>query len=236
MLELIQEYWQPLIFSDGIRLTGVAMTLWLLVSSLILGGILAIPLALARVSDNPTFRLPVRLYTYVFCGTPLYIQLLVCYSGIYSLSFIREDYLLSSFFRSGLNCAILAFTLNTAAYTTEILAGAIKNIPEGETEAAKAYGLTGWRLYCFAILPSAFRRALPYYSNEVILLLHATTIAFAATVPELMKITRDINGQTYMTFHAFGIAAFLYALMSFSIVYMFRRAERKWLEFLGKNS
>lgn len=234
MFELIQEYWRPLIFSDGIRVTGVAMTLWLLVASLILGGALSIPLALARVSKHSMLRVPVRVYTYIFCGTPLYIQLLIFYSGMYSLSFVREHDFLNAFFRNGLNCAILAFALNTAAYTTEILAGAIKNIPEGEVEAARAYGLMGWRFYCFAILPAAMRRALPYYSNEVILLLHATTIAFAATVPELLKITRDVNAQTYMTFQAFGIAALLYAFMSFTIVYFFSRAERRFLRFLGK--
>lgn len=233
MFDLIQEYWRPLIYSDGIRVTGVAITLWLLIASLMLGGALSIPLALARASGCSMLRVPVRVFTYIFCGTPLYIQLLIFYSGIYSFAFVREHDLLSSFFRNGLNCAILAFALNTAAYTTEILAGAIKNIPEGEVEAARAYGLMGWRFYCFAILPSAFRRALPYYSNEVILLLHATTIAFAATVPELLKITRDVNAQTYMTFQAFGIAALLYALMSFSIVFLFSRAERKFLKFLG---
>lgn len=236
MLELIQEYWKPLLFSDGIRTTGIAMTLWLLVTSLILGGLLAVPLAIARASSNRAVQFPVRIFTYIFCGTPLYIQLLICYSGIYSLSFVQEDQLLNSFFRNGLNCAILAFTLNTAAYTTEILAGAIRNIPEGELEASRSYGLSGLRLYAYAILPSAFRRALPYYSNEVILLLHATTIAFAATVPDLMKITRDINGQTYMTFQSFGIAALLYSTMSFVIVYLFRQAERRWLAFMETTS
>lgn len=232
MIELFQEYWRPLMFSDGIRVTGLAMTLWLLVASLLFGGALAIPLAVARASRNIIYRAPVRCFTYVFCGTPLFIQLLVFYSGFYGLDFVRSDEWLSAFFKNGLNCAVLAFSLNTAAYTVEILAGAIKNVPEGEVEAARSYGLSEWRVLCFVVLPAAFRRALPYYSNEVILLLHATSIAFAATVPELMKITRDINGQTLMTFQAFGAAALLYALVSMVFVVTFRQAERKWLAFL----
>jgi histidine transport system permease protein len=80
---------------------------------------------------------PVRLYTYVFRGTPLYVQLLLMYTGMYSLEFVRSHSLLDAFFRSGFNCAILAFALNTCAYTTEIFAGAIRAIPHGEVEAAR---------------------------------------------------------------------------------------------------
>ncbi|ONY15026.1 amino acid ABC transporter permease, partial [Burkholderia cenocepacia] len=82
------------------------------------------------------------------------------------------------------------------------------------------------------ILPSALRRALPLYSNEVILMLHATTVAFTATVPDILKIARDVNSATYMSFHAFGIAALLYLVISFTLVWLFRQAERRWLAYL----
>lgn len=119
MIELFQEYWQPLLYSDGVKLTGLAMTLWLLVLSLLIGAALAIPLAVGRTSERPIIRRAVRSFTYIFCGTPLYIQLLICYSGFYSLEVVRSNDVLSMFFKNGLNCAILAFSLNTAAYTTE---------------------------------------------------------------------------------------------------------------------
>ncbi|MBC3486456.1 histidine ABC transporter permease HisM [Pseudomonas sp. SWRI50] len=232
MIELFQAYWQPLLYTDGVKLTGLAMTLWLLVASLLIGALLALPLAVARTAGGRWMRTAVRSFTYVFCGTPLYIQLLICYSGLYGLDVIKSSEVLRVFFKNGLNCAILAFALNSAAYTTEILAGAMRTLPPGEIEAARAYGLPAWKVQCFVIVPAALRRALPYYSNEVILLLHATSIAFAATVPELMKVTRDINGQTYMTFQVFAVAALLYAVVSLVIVWMFRRAEIKWLRFL----
>ncbi|KAK44673.1 polar amino acid ABC transporter inner membrane subunit [Caballeronia turbans] len=232
MIEIIQEYWKNYLFTDGYRITGLAITMWLLVISIGLGFCLSVPLAVARVSKNKLLSRSVWLYTYVFRGTPLYVQLLLCYTGLYSLQVVRDHMLLAEFFRSGMNCTLLAFTLNTCAYTTEIFAGAIKATPYGEIEAARAYGMSGFTLYRRVILPSALRRALPYYSNEVILMLHATTVAFTATVPDILKIARDVNSATYQSFEAFGIAALLYLCISFALVWLFRRAEYRWLAYL----
>ncbi|MBR8185482.1 ABC transporter permease [Burkholderia ambifaria] len=232
MIELIQEYWRNYLYTDGFRITGVAITLWLLVVSIGLGFCLSVPLAVARVSKRKWLSRAVWLYTYVFRGTPLYVQLLLCYTGLYSLQFIRGTPLLDSFFRDGMRCTLLAFTLNTCAYTTEIFAGAIKATSYGEIEAARAYGMSTFTMYRRVILPSALRRALPLYSNEVILMLHATTVAFTATVPDILKIARDVNSATYMSFHAFGIAALLYLVISFMLVWLFRQAERRWLAYL----
>ncbi|WPP44036.1 ABC transporter permease [Pseudomonas sp. AN-1] len=233
MIELLQQYGLAFLWNDGYNLSGLAMTLWLLVASIGLGFVLALPLAIARVSRNRLLRWPVQFYTWLFRGTPLYIQLLICYTGLYSLEAVRSQPLLDAFFREAINCTILAFALNTCAYTVEIFAGAIRNIPHGEIEAARAYGLTGWRLYLHLIIPSALRRALPYYGNEVILMLHATSLAFTATVPDILKVARDANAATFMTFQAFGIAALLYMLLSFLLVGLFRLAERHWMTFLG---
>jgi histidine transport system permease protein len=205
----------------------------LLVASIVMGFFLSLPLAILRVSRLGLLRWPVQLFTYVFRGTPLYIQLLICYSGIYGIAVVRSQPLLEAFFRDAMNCTLLAFTLNTCAYTVEIFAGAIRSIPYGEIEAAHAYGLSGWRLYLRLILPSALRRALPYYSNEVILMLHATSVAFTATIPDILKIARDANAATFMTFQAFGIAGLLYLALSFGLVGAFRLAEKRWLSFLG---
>lgn len=232
MIELLQTYGRSLLWSDGYHFTGVAVTLWLLVVSIAIGFCLSIPLAMARVSRQRRYRWPVWLFSYVFRGTPLYVQLLVFYTGVYTLEFVRSTDFLNWFFRSGYNCTLLALVLNTCAYTTEIFAGAIRDTAYGEVEAARAYGFSGWKLYRTIILPSALRRALPAYSNEVILMLHATSLAFSATVPDLLKIARDINAETYLSFHAFGIAAVLYLLISFLLVALFRQAERRWLKHL----
>ena len=126
------------------------------------------------------------------------------------------------------------FTLNTCAYTTELLAGAIQATPRGEVEAARSLGLAGISLYARIILPSALRRALPAYSNEVILMLHATSLASAATVPDILKVARDANADYYQPFVAFGIAALLYASLCITLIWLFRKAERKWLMHLSR--
>ncbi|MDR9878881.1 ABC transporter permease [Pseudomonas allii] len=232
MIELFQQYGLAYLFSDGAGLSGVAMTLWLFIVSVVFGFVLSIPLALARVSEHFWLRWPVEVYTYLFRGTPLYIQLLICYTGLYSLEVVQDNALLNQFFRNALNCTLLAFVLNTCAYTVEIFAGAIRNIPHGEIEAARAYGLHGWRLNLFVVVPAALRRALPAYSNEMILMLHATSLAFTATVADILKVARDANAETFLTFQAFGIAALLYMLLSFALVGLFRLAERRWMRFL----
>lgn len=229
MIEILQQYGMSLLYSDGYRFTGLAITLWLLISSVAIGGLLAVPMAVGRVSSNKFIRYPIWLYTYVFRGTPLYVQLLVFYSGMYSLEIVRGTDFLNAFFRSGLNCTILALTLNTCAYTTEIFAGAIRSVPHGEIEAANAYGFSRFKLYTCIILPSALRTALPAYSNEVILMLHSTALAFTATVPDVLKIARDINSATYQPFYAFGIAAVIYLCVSFVLIGLFRKAEKRWL-------
>ncbi|UXZ43052.1 ABC transporter permease [Pseudomonas soli] len=232
MIELLQEYGLAYLYSDGTGLSGLAMTLWLFLASMVLGFALSLPLALARTSRHAWLRLPVQLYTFVFRGTPLYIQLLICYTGLYSLQVVRDHALLDQFFRNALNCTLLAFVLNTCAYTVEIFAGAIRNLPAGELEAAQAYGMRGWKLSLFLVLPAALRRSLPAYSNELILMLHATSLAFTATVADILKVARDANAATFLTFQAFGVAALLYMLLSFALVGLFRVAERRWMRFL----
>ncbi|MBV4365577.1 ABC transporter permease [Erwinia sp. BNK-24-b] len=236
MIDIVQEYWKALLWSDGYRFSGVAITLWLLIISVVVGGCLAVLLAIARVSSVKAVRFPVWLFTYIFRGTPLYVQLLVFYSGMYTLEIVKGNELLNAFFRSGLNCTLLALTLNTCAYTTEIFAGAIRAVPHGEIEAARAYGFSTFKLYRCIILPSALRIALPAYSNEVILMLHSTALAFTATVPDLLKVARDINSATYQPFYAFGIAALLYLIISYALISLFRKAERRWLAHIKPSS
>ncbi|WGQ19307.1 histidine ABC transporter permease HisM [Taylorella equigenitalis] len=233
VLTVANEYWEPLIWWDGTQYSGLAITLWTLSLSIFLAFILALPLSLMRVSKNPFIRGPIWVFTYVFRGTPLYTQLLLIYSGFISLEFVKNTPVLHNFFFSGFNCVILAFTLNTLAYTIEIFAGYIKSTPSGEIEAGRAYGMSKPQIYKRIILPSALRRALPAYSNEVILMLHSTTIAFTATVPDILKVARDAMNDTYLTMASYTVAAVIYMVMSFVIVWIFRLIERRALAFLA---
>ena len=234
MIDIIQQYWRPLLYTDGYTMTGVAMTLWLLVISCLIGFCLAVPLAIARNAKNPFIRGPVWTYVFVFTGTPLYVQLLIIYTGIYSLSIVQHTSFLNSFFKQGIDCTLLAFALNTGAYTTQIFAGAMRDMAFGEIEAARAIGMSRFTLYRRIIIPSSLRRALPLYSNEVILMLHSTTLAFTATVPDILKVANDANSATYEPFWSFGIAAVIYACISFTLIFLFRRAEHRFLAFLRR--
>ena len=232
-LTILNDYWQPLLFWDGTAYSGLAVTLWILVLSLVLGFILALPMSVGRVSKNRWIAWPIWCFSYVFRGTPLYVQILLIYSGMIGLEFVRNTPPLQSFFLSGYNCLVLALMLNTLAYTTEIFAGYIRNTAHGELDAARAFGMSRYKMYTRIILPSALRRALPAYSNEVILMLHATSLAFTATVPDILKVARDANAATYLTFASYGTAAILYMCVSFILVALFRKLEKRTLGFLG---
>lgn len=233
MNEIIHTYWQSFLYFDGDQLSGVAMTLLLLVVSTVGGFLLSIPLALARVSNNRLLSGAVWIYTYLFRSSPLYVQLLIIYSGLYGLEVVQQTHLLNEFFRNPLNCTLLAFVLNECAYMTEILVGTIRSCNRGEVEAGKAFGMSSWALRRKIILPAALRRALPAYSNEVIFMLHGTTVAFTATVPDILKVARDVNAATYLTFQSFTLASLLYLAISCVAIFAFRKAEKRWLKHLA---
>ncbi|MHA3902111.1 histidine ABC transporter permease HisM [Castellaniella sp. WN] len=235
MTDVLEQFWRAYLYASNGSLSGMAITLWLLVLSVSMGFFISIFLAVARVSSRRWLSIPLWIFGYVFRGTPLYVQILFIYAGIYSLDFVKGTPPLAAFFQSGFNCLVLALTLNTVAYTTEIFAGAIRATSAGEIEAARAYGMTRFAMYRRVILPSALRRALPAYSNEVILMLHATSLAFTATVPDILKIARDANSATYQTFASYGLAALLYLCLSFTLIWLFRRFERRTLAFLGSH-
>ena len=233
MIQIIQQYGLAYLGWDGYHVSGLAMTLWLLVISCAIGFCLALPLAIARNARSPFIWGPVWLYSFIFRGTPLYVQLLLIYSGVYGLDFVRHTAPLNEFFRQAIDCTLLSFALNTGAYTTEIFAGAIRETSHGEVDAARAFGMSRATLYRRIVIPSALRRALPVYSNEVILMLHATTLAFTATVPDLLKVANDAYSATYDPFDSFTLAAIIYLCVSFGLIFGFRRAERHFLAFLN---
>ena len=223
-----QMIWEnlPLYFS------GVLVTLKLLAISLSVGLALALPLALMRVSKSPWVNFPAWLYTYVIRGTPMLVQLFLIYYGLAQFDFIRDSFLWP-YFSSATFCACLAFAINTSAYTAEILAGSLKATPPGEIEAAKAMGMSRSKLYRRILLPSALRRALPQYSNEVIMMLHTTSLASIVTLVDITGAARTVYSQYYMPFEAFITAGLFYLALTFILVRLFKRAERRWLAYMA---
>ena len=212
-------------------LRGMQVTLLLLVLSLGAGLALSVPLAVARASRKPWLRGPVWLYTYVLRGTPLLVQLFMIYFGLAQFEWVRES-AAWVLLRNAWFCAWLAFTLNTSAYTVEILAGAITATPHGEVEAARSLGMSGAAVLRRVVLPGSIRRALPQYGNEAVQMLHATAIASTVTLVEITRVARDVYANSFLTTEAFGTAAVIYGVLTALLVGGFRLLERRYLRHL----
>jgi arginine/ornithine transport system permease protein len=207
---------------------GLVTTVQLVFLSLLIGLVIALPLAILRTVRNPFVSGPIWVYTYLFRGTPLLIQLYIIYYGIAQIPGIQETFWWL-IFREPFYPALLAFTLNTAAYTTEIVRGAIIATPMGEIEAAKAYGMSWMLRMRRIILPNAARRAVQAYSNEVIFMLHASAIASVVTMVDLTGAARNIYARTYAPFDAFIFVALIYLMLTFILVFVFRKLENHLL-------
>jgi arginine/ornithine transport system permease protein len=216
---------------------GVVTTLTLLLSSLGIGAVLAVLFALALTSSVAPLRALVGAYTYVIRGTPLLIQLYLIYYGLAQLEWIqtRWDTVWPwTHFKEPFFCALLAFSLNTAGYAAEMLAGSIRETSAGEIEAAQAIGMSRWQAMRRVVLPSALRRTLPAYSNEVVMMLHSTSLA--STVPAMLDVTAAasrIYSDYYLPFEAYLFAAGIYLLITFTLVGFFSLAERRFLAHLA---
>ncbi|HSH47872.1 MAG TPA: ABC transporter permease [Halomonas sp.] len=210
---------------------GLVTTVQLVFLSLIIGLVLAVPLSIGRGSKRAWIQLPIFFYCYVFRGTPLLVQLYLIYYGVVFVDGIQETWLWVILEKPFVP-ALIAFTLNTAAYTTEIFRGAIKATPKGEIEAARAYGMSQRLMLRRIVLPSAFRRALPAYGNEVIFMLHASAIASVVTIMDLTGAARFVYARFYAPFDAFLFVAAIYLCLTFAILYFFRYLEKKLLAHL----
>ncbi|WP_336365888.1 ABC transporter permease [Marinobacter sp. C2H3] len=208
---------------------GLVTTVHLVFLSLIIGLVCAVPLAILRTSRRRWVSGPIWAYTYLFRGTPLLIQLYIIYYGVAQIPGIQETFWWS-IFREPFYPALLAFVLNTCAYTTEIIRGAIVATPEGEIEAAKAYGMNWWMRTRRIVLPSAARRAVQAYSNEVIFMLHASAIASVVTIVDLTGAARNVYARTYAPFDAFIFVALIYLSVTFLLVFAFRKLENHLLK------
>jgi arginine/ornithine transport system permease protein len=209
-------------------LKGLQVTLLLLAISCVSGFLLSVPLAVARVSPNGLVAKPVFLFTYVMRGTPLLVQMFMVYHGLAQFEAVRESFLWPAL-KSPWFCAWLVFTLNTTAYTTEIFAGALKATPSGELEAARSLGMSEGAIYRRILLPSALRRALPQYGNEVVMMMHATAIASTVTLVEITRVARDVYYNHLSVVDSFGVAGAIYFVLTFTLAGIFKLIEKRAL-------
>ncbi len=220
-------HWEVVFDNYPLLLEGLGTTVVYVTGALLFGLVLAVPFAVMRASRNPLLSMPVWGFTYFFRGTPLLVQIYLIYYGLGQFEAVRES-LFWPFLREASWCALLGFTLNTAAYTTEILRGAIQATAFGEIEAGRACGMSQSQIYRRIILPGAFRRALPAYGNEVIFMLHGSVVAGVITLIDVYGAAKKINALTYTYFESMVAAAAIYLVLVYFITRLFKLLERRW--------
>ena len=214
----------------GKLLEGLKTTLLLLAVCGVAGNLLAVPVALARISSNRLLRMPAYLFILVMRGTPVLVQLYLIYYGLGELlsqiPSIRHS-MAWPYLRSGLWYAVLALTLNTAAYCGEILRGAITNVPAGQIEAAKSLGMRRLPIMLLIVVPQAIRAALPSLAGQNILLLKATSLASTITIFELMAAANQVRSETFRVYESLFGAAIVYVVLTYLITAMFAVVEAR---------
>lgn len=205
-------------------LGGVPLTVSLSALSVAVGFVLAVLLTILR----RTFlvgRWFVQGYVFVLRGSPLLVQLFLIYYGLSQFPEVRRS-ALWPFLREPYWCAILAFSLNTAAYASEIMRGGLDAVPRGAIEAGRALGLSRWQLYRTVVLPLATRLALPSYGNEVVIMVKATALASIVTLMDVTGIAAEIIADTFRAFEVFACAGAIYLILTALIGAATSAAER----------
>ena len=213
-------------------LSGLWQTLWLVSLSLAIGLMIAVPLGIWLAARMHWFwKLPALAFSYVFRGTPMLVQLYVFYFGI-GIIIGRipgvRDMSIWPLLRQAWPWVLLTLVLNTAAYTSEIVRGAIETTAKGEIEAARAMGMSRAQIMRRIVLPGAARRALPAYGNEIIFMLHGSAIVSTATLLDITGVARKLYADYYEPFIPFITAGLIYLAITAVLVGSFRRLERRW--------
>ncbi|HWT63300.1 MAG TPA: ABC transporter permease [Ochrobactrum sp.] len=212
-------------------ISGVPLTLQLAASSIIFGAILALLFAMMRLSGIAVLDWIARLYVFVFRGTPLLVQIFIIYYGLSQFPVIRYSFLWP-ILREPYWCAIIALTLNNAAYASEIIRGGLLSVPSGQIEAAKASGMSRFTCFRRIVMPLAIRQALPGYGNEMISMVKATSLASIITLMEVTGIAAKLIAETYRAIEVFVIAGAIYLAINFVLTRALMFAEYKLTPYL----
>ncbi|MGX1099338.1 ABC transporter permease [Amorphus sp. MBR-141] len=216
-------------------LDGFVVTIQLVVLSLVIGAALSIPVAFGRMSKNPVIGAIAFGYSYFFRGTPLIAQAFLFYYGAGSFSAELRSIGAWWIFRDAFTCAVFTFALNTSAYQAEILRGAIRSVPKGQLEGARALGLPRAVIFLRVILPQAFIIALRPYGNEIILMVKGSAIASIITVYDLMGETRRAFSRSF-DFQAYMWAALLYLSIVETVSRIWTVLERRLTRHLNRST
>ncbi|MGL5007789.1 MAG: arginine ABC transporter permease ArtM [Plesiomonas sp.] len=208
---------------------GLQTSLSLTVCALLIGFTLAVLFTLVMAGNNHPLRWLTKGYLTLFTGTPLLIQIFLIYYGPGQFDALRNS-VLWPLLSEPWFCAMIALALNSAAYSTLLFYGAVKAIPTGQWQACSALGMTR-RQTLQILLPFALKRALPSYSNEVVLIFKGTSLASTITIMDIMGYAQQLNAQTYDTLAIFGMAGVIYLAVNGALTLSMRALEKRMLAF-----
>ena len=207
-------------------LGGALITLKLLSASMFFGIFIGLFFAILRIKNNFLSKIAYG-YSYVFRGTPLLVQIFIIYYGFAEIDLIRETFLWEAF-KEPYWCAIIAFALNTGAYTSEILRSAFETIKIGYIEAGKSLGISKKLIFYKIQIPIAIKQSLPAYGNEIILMLKGTSLASTVTLMDITGIAKYIISTTFKPIEVFIVAGSIYLFMTFIIHNVIKFLEKKY--------
>ena len=208
-------------------LSAAVVTLKLLSLSLFFGLIIGLIFAILRLNKNPLLNKFAYGYSYVFRGTPLLVQIFIIYFGLGQIEYFRSTFLWV-IFKEPYWCAIIAFALNTGAYTSEILRSAFETIKPGIIEAGKSLGISNTTIFYKVQIPIAIRQSLPAYGNEIILMMKGTSLASTVTLMDITGVAKHIVSTTYKPLEIFIMAGCIYLFMTFLIHNLIKYLEKKY--------
>jgi len=219
--------WETLATHWPLLAEGAIATLWLTFGTVILGFVMALPMALARNARGLVPRICALLFVFVFRGTPLLALLFLIYYGAPEIALIRHTWAWT-LFRDPIPCAIVALSLNSAGYLTEVIAGALRSVPRGQVEAGLALGLSPRQVFRFVKVPNALRAGIRNYGNELVFILKGTSVASLVTVMDVMAAANQIYFNTFDLWTPMLTAALVYLAMIGVIMLLVRAVERRF--------
>lgn len=206
-------------------LSGLPLTIELAVTSIVAGSALALAISIFAITGGCIGRAITRAYVFVFRGSPLLVQMFLIYYGLGQFRHELQDAGVWWFFREPYWCAVLALTLNTAAYCSEIFRGGLEAVSLQQVEAARACGMSGTLLFRRIVLPIAIRHALPAYGNEIILMVKATALASVITIMEITGLAGKLIADSFRAFEIFIVAGAIYLALNFVVTRILKVAE-----------
>ena len=208
-------------------LNAALITLKLLSVSLIVGLFIGLFFAILRINKNIFINKFAYGYSYIFRGTPLLVQIFIIYFGLGQIEYLRSTFLWVVL-KEPYWCAIIAFALNTGAYTSEILRSAFQTIKPGIIEAGKSLGISSKTIFYKIQIPIAIRQSLPAYGNEIILMMKGTSLASTVTIMDLTGVAKYIISTTFKPIEVFIVAGGIYLFMTFIIHNVIKYLEKKY--------